>query len=219
MGFVANPIRRFFVCYHDAMAKGNKKNKDQTPRLQNRRARFDYRILESFEVGVALRGSEVKSLREGRASIAEGFARVEVTDGRHAPITTKSGKVQSLVKGKPGTSPRKLKNVKLQAGRKPTLELYLLNVEISAYSKAGMGNGHESRRPRKLLAHKREIERLYNEQTVKGRTLVPLTLYFTRGFVKVELGVAEGKKSHDKREDMKKRDAEREMRRAMSHKR
>lgn len=161
------------------MAKKSDDKTNHSPRITNRRARHDYHILESFEVGIVLRGSEVKSLRAGQASIAEGFARVD---------------------------PR-------------SHDLLLHNVEISQYKHAAASTGHEPRRTRKLLAHRREINRLLDMTTSQGVTLVPLTLYFVRGIAKIELGVAKGKRASDKRETMKKRDAEREMQRAMSRKR
>ncbi|MFP4143790.1 MAG: SsrA-binding protein SmpB [Phycisphaeraceae bacterium] len=160
------------------MAKGKKKNsvkKTMTPRIANRRAFRDYDVEEKLETGIELLGSEVKSIRNGQASLAEGFAKIE-------------------------TDP---------------LELYLYNVEIAHYRQAGI-NQHEPKRPRKLLAHKRQIRELQGKTSSKGVTLIPLAMYFKRGMVKVEVGVARGKREHDKREDIKKRDADRAMRRAMT---
>ncbi len=153
------------------MAKSN-----LNPRIVNRRARHDYHILETFEVGIALQGSEVKSIRHGRASINESFARVDPRSG----------------------------------------ELWLHDMDIAAYHNAPV-TAHENKRPRKLLAHKREIERLMGLTTASGTTLVPLTLYFNnRGIAKIELGVAQGKRQADKRESIKRKEADRDMRRAMT---
>jgi len=98
------------------------------------------------------------------------------------------------------------------------MELWLHNVDIAMYPNAG-SNQHAPKQVRKLLAHKRQIEKLYGQTTSKGTTLVPTALYFKDGRVKIEVGVAEGKRSYDKREDIKKRDADRDMRRAMTRKR
>ena len=139
----------------------------------NRSARRDYYILETMEVGIVLKGTEVKALREGRANLKDSYAAVE--DG----------------------------------------ELYLYNAHISPYS---MGNrfNHEPKRTRKLLAHAKEIRRLYGKVKEKGLTLVPLKMYFNdSGKVKVELGLAKGKKTVDKRQEIARRDAEREIRKAM----
>lgn len=159
------------------MAKGKQKQVDNEPRIANRKARFDYHIEDSFEVGIKLTGSEVKSVRAGQVNITEGYCAVE-KDGN----------------------------------------LYLLNAEISPYSHAGPATNHSPRRARRLLAHRREINRLIDATNDKGTTIVPLAMYFTRGMVKVEIGVAKGKKQHDKRQDIKKRDADRQIRRAMARK-
>jgi len=150
-----------------------------SPRIANRKAFHDYHIIEKIEVGIALRGSEVKSIRMGKVNLAEGFARVEPGD----------------------------------------MGLYLYNVDIAPYSPATGVNAHEPQRPRKLLAHKREIIKLLDHTTAKGATMVPLTMYFVRGMVKVEIGVATGKQAHDKRQDIKKRDADRDIRRGLTRKR
>ncbi len=136
----------------------------------NRRARHDYHIEESFEAGIVLTGSEVKSLRGGRASIAEAFARV--TDG----------------------------------------EVWLENMHIPPYLQ-GQTRDYDPRRPRKLLLHRREIERLIGKTRERGLTLVPLRLYFTRGLAKVQLGLGRGKREFEKRqaklEQVHRREAER----------
>jgi len=151
------------------------KHKSTTPRITNKRARYEYDVLERYEAGLALTGSEVKSLREGRASLAEGFARID--DG----------------------------------------EAFLCNVHIAEYASAGYA-GHEPTRKRKLLLHKREIKKLLGKLGEQGLTLVPLALYFKNGYAKVLLGLARGKKAYDKRQVIKKRDAERELQRQLSGK-
>ncbi len=135
---------------------------------ENRRARHEYDILETFEAGLALLGTEVKSLREGRANIAEAY------------VSPEGG------------------------------ELWLINADIPEY-RFGNINNHEPRRKRKLLMHKREIARLANEVQRKGMTIVPLKMYFTsRGLVKLLVGLARGRKTHDKREAIKRRDWDRQ---------
>ena len=130
----------------------------------NRKARRDYHIEETFEAGVALAGSEVKSLRQGSANIGDAYAAVR--------------------RG----------------------ELFLMNAYIAEYGHANRLN-HEPRRPRKLLMHRREINRLAGSVERKGMTLVPLSVYFSdRGVAKVELGLARGKRAYDKRASEKERD-------------
>ena len=146
--------------------------KDETQVVaRNKRARHDYHILETFEAGVVLTGTEVKSLRDGRANLADSSGLVR--DG----------------------------------------EVFLFNLHISPYERGNQFN-HEPTRTRKLLLHKKEIRRLIGAVERQGLTLVPLELYFKRGFAKVALALAKGKKLHDKREDERKRDDEREMARA-----
>ncbi len=131
---------------------------------QNRRARFDYFIDDTIEAGIVLKGTEVKALREGRASLQDSFA---AADGS---------------------------------------ELYLFNAYIPEYGPATRFN-HETRRPRKLLMHKRELDRLMGAVKREGVTLVPVSMYFNkRGIAKVDLGLARGKKQHDKRQTTKERD-------------
>jgi len=144
--------------------------------VSNRKARHDYAILDTFEAGVALTGTEVKSLRLGRASLLDGFATID--DG----------------------------------------EVYLRNVHIPEYDQGSWTN-HEPRRVRKLLLHRAEIERLIGKTKESGLTLVPLALYFSAGKVKVELALARGKRSYDKRQDLAKRDADREVSRALGRRR
>ena len=139
---------------------------------QNRKARHDYAILDTYEAGVVLTGTEVKSLRQGRASLVDGFATID--DG----------------------------------------EIFLRNVHIPEYEQGSWTN-HEPRRTRKLLLHRAEILRLIGKTKESGLTLVPLALYFSEGKAKVELALARGKRSYDKRQDLARRDADREVRRAM----
>jgi SsrA-binding protein len=142
----------------------------------NRRARFDYEILDTVEAGIVLTGTEVKSLREGRASLAEAHA------------------------GEMGG------------------DIWLFNMHIPDYAPASRFN-HEPRRPRKLLMHRREINRLIGGVQKEGMTIVPLRIYFNaRGIAKVLIALARGKKQHDKRETEKKRDWQREKARLMREK-
>ncbi|HYY78708.1 MAG TPA: SsrA-binding protein SmpB [Actinomycetes bacterium] len=133
----------------------------------NRRARHDYEILDTVEAGIVLKGSEVKTLREGKASLQDAYAEVQ------------GGEV-------------------------------VLHMRIPAYSHTGY-EGHEPSRPRKLLLHRKQIEQLARRVNERGLTLVPLRLYFRSQLVKVELGVARGKRAYDKRQSLAKRDAQREM--------
>lgn len=131
----------------------------------NRRARFDYHIEDKFEAGIALQGTEVKSLRLGQCSINEAYVGPKGND------------------------------------------IYLFNVHIPEYQQAGRHLQHAPRRPRKLLLHRKEINRLIGSVTREGYTIVPLRLYFnSRGIAKIELALAKGKKLHDKRETIKSRD-------------
>ena len=139
---------------------------------ENRKAFHDYHIVESFEAGVALLGTEVKSIREGNVNLRDSFARVE--DG----------------------------------------EIYLYNVNISPYSHRGYAD-HEPLRRRKLLLHREEIRKLVGKTVEKGMTLVPVRLYFKDGRVKVAVSLAKGKQDYDKRETIKKREADRETRAAV----
>ncbi len=135
---------------------------------ENRRARFDYFLEQTFEAGLALTGSEVKSLRNGRANIAESYAAVEGD------------------------------------------EIVLVNADIPPYAQANRFN-HEPRRPRKLLLHRKEINRLIGAVQRDGRTIVPTKLYWNdKGMAKLELAVAKGKKAHDKRETAAERDWQRD---------
>jgi len=142
---------------------------------RNRRARHDYKILDSYEAGLVLRGSEVKSVRQGKVSLAEAYARI-IDD-----------------------------------------EVYLVGAYIKPYDHTGEYDQPDSRRDRKLLLHRREIRDMKRHIEIKGNTLIPLSLYFRDGYAKVEIGVATGKRKYDKRQDMKERDAKREMDRAMKN--
>ena len=140
---------------------------------ENRRARFEYFIEHVYEAGIALTGTEVKSLRGGEGSIAESYA--EVKDG----------------------------------------QVFLVNANIPEFSHGNRFN-HEPKRPRKLLLHEREINKLHGAVAREGMTLVPLSIYFNaRGRAKVELALAKGKKTHDKRETIKERDWKRDQQRIL----
>ncbi len=152
------------------MAKPSSNN---SPRITNRRATHEYFIEAKLECGIALMGSEVKSLRDGKAQITDAFARIE--------------------RG----------------------ELILHNAHIDPYAPATKYN-HEPKRERRLLAHRREIRKLEAALATKGVTLIPLAIYFSNGRAKVEIGVAKGKQQHDKRDSIRKREQDREMRKIMS---
>ncbi len=138
----------------------------------NRKARYNYNIEETIEAGIALVGTEVKSLRERKVNMGDSYA--QVVDG----------------------------------------EIYLCQMHISPY-KAGNRFNHDPTRRRKLLLHRRQINYLIGQIQQKGKTLIPLRLYFKNGFVKVELAIARGKHLYDKRQDIAKREAQREIERAM----
>lgn len=145
---------------------------DRKTLARNRKALHEYHVVETFEAGLVLAGPEVKSIRDGKASLTEAFARV---DGGEA---------------------------------------WLYGMHITPYDAANRWN-LDATRPRKLLLKRREIRRLIGATQEKGLTLVPLDLHAHRGYIKVSLALARGKKLHDKRETAKTRDAEREMRRAV----
>ena len=151
----------------------NEPDKDEKQVIaRNKRARHDYHIMDTWEAGLVLTGSEVKSLRDGKANISDAYGIV------------KNG------------------------------EVFLLNLHISPYEKA-THFGHEPARTRKLLLHRKEIRRMIGAVERQGLTLVPLELYFRRGVAKVALALGKGKKLHDKRDDARRRDDEREMARAV----
>lgn len=140
----------------------------------NRRAYYEYDVLQETEAGISLLGSEIKAIREGKANIAEGYARFQGGD------------------------------------------LWLYNVHIAPYLPAR--DNHEPTRPRRLLLHRRELDRLEREMDEQPRTtLVPLRLYLSEGKAKLELGLVRGRKSYDKRQAIAKRDADRSMQRAVRH--
>lgn len=142
--------------------------------LTNPKARRDYHILETFEAGIVLRGTEVKALRAGKGQIRDAFARVERD------------------------------------------EVWLYNAHIDEYTFGNLQN-HEPKARRKLLLHRSEIGKLFGLAAVKGNALLPLSFYWKNGRVKVALAVGKGKLQFDKREDIKKRDSDREMKRASMH--
>lgn len=142
---------------------------------KNKKALFDYEILERFEAGIVLRGHEVKSVKAGHISLKGAYVS--------------------------------------QRGK----ELFLIAAHISKYKPAGPLLDHDTERERKLLLRKSETERLLGKITEKGLTIVPLSVYTKGNLIKVEIGIARGKKAHDKRESIKKRDVERDMRRAMKN--
>ena len=139
----------------------------------NRRARFEYEILETREAGIELKGTEVKSIRLGQINLTEGFCRIS-----------------------------------------EDLQAMLQNVHISPYD-FGNQHNHDPLRPRRLLLHREEIRRLYGKIREQGLTLIPLKLYLKKGCVKLELGLVKGKKLHDKREAIKRREAQREVERSL----
>ena len=153
-----------------------KSKANMSPRINNRRALHEYTISAKLECGIALLGSEVKSLRAGKAQLQDAFARVE--EG----------------------------------------QLVLHQAHIDPYEHGGPYS-HEPVRDRRLLAHKREIKKLAEATKDHGTTLIPLAIYFKEGRAKVEIGVAHGRQHHDKRQAIKKREMDRELRKAMSHKR
>ncbi len=143
---------------------------------RNRKASHEYEIIDEIECGVVLRGSEVKSVRNGKVSVDEAYARI------------RNG------------------------------ELWLVGCHIAEYPQANVQN-HEPLRPRKLLLHKRELEKFAEKGDEKGFTLIPLDVHFSEGKIKVKVAIARGRQLHDKREKLKKNDAEREMRAAIRRER
>lgn len=138
----------------------------------NRKARHDYELLDDFEAGIVLMGSEIKSIRAGKVNLREGY--VQVRDG----------------------------------------ELWLINTHIAAYDQAGQF-GHDPLRPRKLLLHRKEIDRIISRVQEKGLTIVPTVMYLTRGIAKVEIALARGKKQYDKRETLRKKASDRQIERSL----
>jgi SsrA-binding protein len=138
----------------------------------NRKARHDYELLDTYEAGLVLTGSEIKSVRDNRVSLREGY--VQPRDG----------------------------------------ELWLLNVHIAPYEQAGVF-GHDPLRPRKLLLHRREIDRIIARVQEKGLTIVPTVMVLTRGLAKLEIAIARGKKQYDKRQTLRKRETQRQIERSL----
>ncbi|MBD2089266.1 SsrA-binding protein SmpB [Microcoleus sp. FACHB-1515] len=141
----------------------------------NRQARFLYEILETYEAGIELRGTEVKSIRQGKVNLRDGYALI------------RNG------------------------------EAWLHNVHISPHESASQVFNHDPRRTRRLLLHNQEIRKLIGQVEQKGLTLIPLKLYLKRGWLKVTIGLARGKKLHDKREDLKRKQEKREIDRAVKN--
>ena len=142
--------------------------------VNNPKARRDYHILETYEAGIALKGTEVKALRAGKAQISDAFARIEND------------------------------------------QAWLYNAHIDEYAFGNMQN-HQPKAPRRLLLHKSEIRKLFGQASVKGNALVPLSFYWKNGKVKVAIGVGKGKVQFDKREDIKRRESDRELKRVTMH--
>lgn len=143
--------------------------------ILNRKARYDYEILDKYEAGIVLTGTEIKSIRKGSANLKDSYAII------------KNG------------------------------EAYLLNMYISEYKEGNIFN-HNETRTRKLLLHKNEINKINDKISIKGLTLIPVKLYFVRGKAKIELAVARGKHTYDKKETIKQRDIDREMRKSLKGK-
>ena len=140
----------------------------------NRKARHDYEIIDTYETGIVLKGTEIKSIRLGKANLKDSYGIVRNN------------------------------------------EVFLLNMHISKYENGNIFN-HDEARTRKLLLHKKEIRKIKNNLELKGYTLVPLKLYFKNGKVKILLGIARGKKTYDKREDLKKKDILRNMQKELKN--
>jgi SsrA-binding protein len=157
-----------------AKAKGKERHDAEGVKVvaRNRRARHDYDLLEKVEAGIVLTGTEVKSLRNGKANLEDAYA--EITRG----------------------------------------EVWLLGCDIPEYLQANRMN-HVPKRPRKLLLHRREIDKLGTKSGERGLTLIPLSIYFKKGMAKVEISIAKGRKTFDKREAIKKQDAKRDIDRAL----
>lgn len=140
--------------------------------ILNRKARYDYEIEDTYEAGIVLTGTEIKSIREGKVNIKDSYAIIRNN------------------------------------------EIYLLNTHISTYKEGNIFN-HEETRIRKLLLHKNEIRKINDKIKIKGLTIVPLKVYFVRGKAKVEIGIARGKHTYDKKETIKQRDIDREMKKSL----
>jgi SsrA-binding protein len=153
------------------MAKQN--NKDRIKEMKNRKARHEYLFIDTYEAGIVLKGTEIKSIRQGKVSFVDSFAKID-----------KQG------------------------------EVWLINLHISPYEKTAFFN-HEATRPRKLLLNRREIKKINSKIIEGGMTLVPASIYINdKSLCKVELALAKGKKNYDKREDLQKKDQQRDVDRA-----
>lgn len=157
----------------DSKEKVSRLNDSVRQVVTNRKALHDYFIIDTYEAGIVLKGTEVKSLRQGSANLQDGYA------------VLRNG------------------------------EVWLMGMHISPFEKGNINN-HDPKRDRKLLLHKQEIRRLIGKISEKGLTIVPLKVYFKKNIVKIELGLARGKKAYDKREAIKKRDVERQLRRNLA---
>lgn len=142
--------------------------------ILNRKAKYDYELLDKFEAGIVLTGTEIKSIRNGQANLKDSYAII------------KNG------------------------------EVFLLNMHISAYKQGNIFN-HDETRTRKLLLHKNEIKKISDKVSIKGLTLVPVKLYFKEGKAKIELAVARGKHTYDKKETIKQRDIEKEVKKQLKY--
>ena len=156
------------------MAKKRHQRPDDNLVAQNKKARHDYSVMSTYEAGMVLTGTEIKSIRERRINLKDGYAQFH------------NG------------------------------ELWLMNVHISEYGNGNIFN-HDPLRNRKRLLHKKELKKLAGEMSVKGVTLIPLKVYLKQGFAKVLLGLAKGKHEYDKRNDIKRREQERQIERVMKH--
>lgn len=143
--------------------------------IQNRKAKYDYEIIDTYEVGIVLMGTEIKSIRKGAANLKDSYA---------------------IIKNE---------------------EVYLLNMHISKYKEGNIFN-HDETRTRKLLLHKKEIKKIKTKLEQEGMTLVPIKLYFQKNKAKILLGLAKGKKNYDKRESIKKKDIERQIKKDLKYK-
>ena len=161
------------------MARKKSAKPTNEPLVENRRARHDFAIGETLECGIALLGTEIKSIRDGKISLGEGWVRLD----EHPPTLT------------------------------------LMGAHVAEYPPAGAARQHEPTRPRRLLAHRREITKLMKEMAQGGRTIVPLQLYFVRGRAKLLIGVGHAKKQHDKRQDLAKKQARRDIERELARRR
>ena len=162
------------------LAKNVWANHENMALVQNKKAYFNYEILEKFEAGIELLGFEVKALKQGHGSLEGSYVTIRATP-------------------------------------KSTAEVFLVGTHISPYQPGNTPSEYDERRERRLLLNKKEIQSLLGFEKQKGLTIVPISVYNKGGKIKVEIAVARGKKKHDKRETLKKRDAEREMRR-LKHK-